>query len=210
MSFGVDMFSPTTYTFLGWFQPRETEQQAERPDDPFTTAQKKEREMKTLLTAFATMVLVLGLPSAAIANEPVEIAIGGEDEDGDKIDVVFQGTLGQSPPIKGFMKIDCADTAPTASTEDEEAELVISAADVSGTADCLTITLTGTSLGTGSPKVDIEICDTGAGNRTKVNANGFDATGCATGGGPDVKQFSAAPPATGSLKEELDMTLKLE
>ena len=64
--------------------------------------------MKNLTIVLASILLALGLPSAAFANENVEASIGGEDAEGDKIDVVaiadwFGG------PMEGYVKIDCKD-----------------------------------------------------------------------------------------------------
>ena len=131
--------------------------------------------MKKLFTAFATIVLVLGLPSAAIANEAHEIALGGEDPDGDKIDLVFGGKLGGDHSIAdavGFMKIDCFDIEPTGAN-DEEVELAIRSSTVRfvATPDCIVIELfAGVSLA--GPRVEIHICSSDP--RTKLIADNFD------------------------------------
>ena len=61
--------------------------------------------MKKLFTAFATIVLAVGLPSAAFANEIVEISVQASDTNDDKCDVEAKGP--DIDDLAGFVEIFC-------------------------------------------------------------------------------------------------------
>ena len=61
--------------------------------------------MKNLTIVLTSIFLALGLPSAAFANEIVEISVGAEDALGDKCDVVARGANVNN--LTGSLKIDC-------------------------------------------------------------------------------------------------------
>ena len=63
--------------------------------------------MKKLFTAFATIVFALGLPTAAMANQNVELDLGGESEFDHKLDLFVGGLDFDS--LSGSAKLTCKD-----------------------------------------------------------------------------------------------------
>ena len=63
--------------------------------------------MRKVFCGLAAIVLAVGLPSAAFANETVEISAGAEGAEGDKLDIVVAGDTCTS--LEGAVKLDCKD-----------------------------------------------------------------------------------------------------
>ena len=64
-------------------------------------------QMKNLTIILTSLLLALGLPSAAFANDPVELSVTAEDADGDKIDIAAKGDDLNDLDKEGKVKIDC-------------------------------------------------------------------------------------------------------
>ena len=62
--------------------------------------------MKNLTIVLTSVILALGLSSAAFANEPIEIAIAGEDGDGNKLNIVATGDAFDQD-FDGTIKLTC-------------------------------------------------------------------------------------------------------
>ena len=121
--------------------------------------------MKTLFTAFATIVLALGLPCAAFANANVELSVGGEDTPGNKLDIVATGVI--ISELQGTIKLTCKGTGPMGEDEDffltiddpgtvltgDTIELVTTTADFAGVGGFMTVII---DAGAAPPTMKLE------------------------------------------------------
>ena len=100
------------------------------------------------------MLLALGLPSAAVANDTIEINAGAENDAGDKLDVSVTGANVAS--LTGTAKLDCKESG-------DQVELPIVSSNQDGGEDACRIRLTADLDGAGGadpfPAIVIDICN---------------------------------------------------